>query len=278
VSTGSLTVVGTGIRLGQLSTESRGCIEAADRLLFLVCDAVTYSWLAEVNSNAESLHTFYSADKARETTYAHMVERILSYVRDGKSVCVALYGHPGVFAYPGHEAIRRARQEGYSARMLPAVSAEDCLFADLGIDPGTSGCQSFEATNFLVFRRRFDPSVPLILWQVGLTGEPGYRSTCNRSGLHILVDYLLQHYDKAHEVILYEASRYIGCESVATRVALDGLREAAVTVSSTLYIPPSRRGTPDLALASRLGIPASYFTRDSEPANGLFEETEPSST
>jgi hypothetical protein len=267
---GSLTVVGTGIRLGQLSTEARGCIEAADKLLFLVCDAVTYSWLAGVNSNSESLHTFYSSDRPRETTYAQMVERILSCIREGKVVCVALYGHPGVFAYPGHEAIRRARLEGFRARMLPAISAEDCLFADLGIDPGTSGCQSFEATSFLVFRRQFDPCVPLILWQVGLTGEPGHRTDCNREGLGILIDCLLQHYDRGHEVVIYEASRYIGCEPFVQRIALDEVPEAKVTVSSTLFIPPTRRGMPDSTLSGRLRIPASYLTRASDPPNGLF--------
>jgi hypothetical protein len=34
--------------------------------------------------------------------------------------------------------------------MLPAISAEDCLFADLGVDPADHGCPSYEATDFLV--------------------------------------------------------------------------------------------------------------------------------
>src|SRR5262245_31948317 len=131
--TGSLTIVGTGIRLSQLSTEARACIEAADKLLFLACDAVTCSWLTQVNPGAESLHVHYGPGKPRGTSYAEMVERILAFVREGLKVCVALYGHPGVFAYPGHEAVRRARSEGYAARMVPGISAEDCLFADLGI-------------------------------------------------------------------------------------------------------------------------------------------------
>jgi uncharacterized protein YabN with tetrapyrrole methylase and pyrophosphatase domain len=265
MAAGTLTIVGTGIRLSQLSTEARGYIEAADKLLFLVSDAVTYSWLTQVSAKAESLHTFYSADKPRKTTYAEMVERILSYVREGINVCVAFYGHPGVFAYPGHEVVRRARLEGHNARMLPGISAEDCLFADLGIDPGTSGCQSFEATDFLVFRRRFDPCVALILWQIGITGDPGYRTHCSAHGLRVLVDLLLQHYDKAHEVIIYEASRYIGSEAAVQRVVLDRVPEAKVTASSTLYIPPTGPAIPDLAMADRLGIPPTYFRRDSEP-------------
>ena len=53
--TGSLTIVGTGIRLSQLSTEARGAIETAEKLLFLVCDPVTYSWLTQVNAAARVL-------------------------------------------------------------------------------------------------------------------------------------------------------------------------------------------------------------------------------
>jgi len=34
--------------------------------------------------------------------------------------------------------------------MLPGISAEDCLFADIGVDPGIYGCQSFEATDLFV--------------------------------------------------------------------------------------------------------------------------------
>jgi hypothetical protein len=256
---GTLTIVGTGIRLSQLSTEARAYIEGADKLFFLVCDPVTHFWLTQVNPGAESLHTFYSAEKARETSYLEMVERILSCVREGSKVCVALYGHPGVFAYPGHESIRRARREGYSANMLPGISAEDCLFADLGIDPSTGGCQSYEATDFLVSRRRFDPCVPLILWQAAVTGDLGYRTECSKSGLGILVDCLLQHYDKSHEVIIYEASRYVCDEPIVQRVALANILEAEVNLGSTLFIPAKAPATLDVAMAKRLGMPSSYF-------------------
>jgi precorrin-3B methylase len=259
MSTGSLTIVGTGIRLSQVSTEARAHIEGADQLLFLVCDPVTYTWLTQVNSKAESLHTYYGAQKPREQSYLEMVERILSCVRNGSKVCVALYGHPGVFAYPGHEAIRRARSEGYIARMVPGISAEDCLFADVGIDPSTNGCQSFEATDFLVSRRRFDPRSALILWQTAVTGDLGYRSQCNIRGLRVLVDYLLQYYDKTQEVIIYEGSCYFGFEPRIQRVALEAVPEARVTVKSTLLPPPKESVTPDLAMADRLGIPLSYF-------------------
>ncbi len=44
------------------------------------------------------------------------------------------------------------------------------------IDPGTCGCHSFEATDFLLYRREYDSSSHLILWQpytvIGMLGIP----------------------------------------------------------------------------------------------------------
>ena len=91
-------------------------------------------------------HVLYRAGVPRRRIYEEMAEEILDAVREGKRVCAVFYGHPGVYVQPSHEAVRRAREEGFEARMLPAVSAEDCLVADLGVDPGEQGWQSWEAT------------------------------------------------------------------------------------------------------------------------------------
>jgi hypothetical protein len=259
MASGSLTVVGTGIRLSQISVEARACIQSADKLLFLVSDPVTSSWLMQVQPKAESLYHFYATNKPRLTTYQEIVECILSCVREGVNVCVAFYGHPGVFVYPSHEAIRRARLEGFRATMLPGISAEDCLFADLGIDPGSNGCQSFEATDFLVRGRKFDTSVSLILWQIGVVGEVGFKRRCRRDGLHILVDILQQHYDPAHEVVIYEASLYPHCGPFVKRLNLARVPESEVTLMTTLYIPPKAPAVLDLDMMDRLGIPRSLL-------------------
>ena len=55
--------------------------------------------------------------------------------------------------------------------MLPAVSAEDCLVADLGVDPGERGWQSWEATELLLRGFRPDPTAGLVLWQVDGIGK-----------------------------------------------------------------------------------------------------------
>lgn len=251
---GSLTIVGTGIRLSHLSVESRSHIESAEKLLYAVADTVTESWLKIVNPAAESLAVYYSTQKLRRQTYHEMVDRIMACVKDGHKVCAVFYGHPGVFANPAHDVLQQARQAGFRAQMLPAISAEDCLFADLGFDPGRNGCQSFEASDFLISRRRPDSSIPLILWQIGLTGEMGYKKKFKKTGLRVLIDVLLETYSIEHEVVIYQAAQYFNCNPRIDRVPLASVLEADVTLFSTLFIPAISRPNPDPVMLSRLGL------------------------
>jgi uncharacterized protein YabN with tetrapyrrole methylase and pyrophosphatase domain len=124
-------------------------------------------WIRKINPNSESLMDSYVLGKYRPDIYKEITQRLLKYVREGSNVSAVFYGHPGVFVNPSHESIKQAREEGFNAHMLPGISAEDCLFSDLGVDPGSDGCQSYEATSFLLNRRRFDTSSHLMLWQIG---------------------------------------------------------------------------------------------------------------
>ncbi|MCC6901664.1 MAG: hypothetical protein IT377_22020, partial [Polyangiaceae bacterium] len=213
---------------------------------------------AELTPTAESLYDSYAAGRARRESYAEMVERILEPVRRGLKVCAAFYGHPGVFVMPAHEAIRRARAEGHHAEMLPGISGEDCLFADLGIDPGIGGCQSFGATDFLIRHRRFDPSSHLLLWQVGSIGIVDFRDEVlwNRSGLGVLSRTLAATYGERHEIVVYEADPYPTGDFERHVCALADLESAPVTLASILYVPPlpERASDPEMRLA--LGMSA----------------------
>jgi uncharacterized protein YabN with tetrapyrrole methylase and pyrophosphatase domain len=245
--------------------ESRIAIESADKVLYSVADAVSNSAIKELNKTAESLQPFYGPDKHRLVSYLEMVERILSFVREELDVCAVFYGHPGVFVYPSHEAIRRARLEGFTARMLPAVSSEDCLFADLGIDPAESGCQSFEATDFLIRRRKFDPCSPLILWQIGCIANWKAEVMDCSAGLAVLLEALREHYGSQHKVILYQAAQYPSCDPVIERIPLSKITKAPLTPVTTLYVPPKRRATIDYELVDRLGIPRRILRMPARP-------------
>ena len=162
-ATGSLTIVGTGIRAGlQTTPEARAKIELAQKVLYLESSGIAGAWVTTLNSTAQSLAGFYEPGKPRLDTYDAMVEEILTWVRKGLDVCAVFYGHPGLLVYPSHAALKRARQEGFPAKMLPAVSSADMLIAELEVDPGECGWQTYDATTFLLHQFRFDPRAALI--------------------------------------------------------------------------------------------------------------------
>jgi hypothetical protein len=138
--------------------------------------------------------------------------------------------------------------------MLPSVSAEDCLFADLGVDPGDTGCQSFEATSFLLYHREFDTSVPLVLWQIATVGERNGTAAPSREGLQVLLERLADRYGPDHEVVLYEASPYWVFEPRVDRVRLAEVGEAKLDGMTTLFVPPNRAPRMDPEMFDRLGI------------------------
>jgi len=251
-----LTVVGTGIQFGtQMTPEARLAIEKADVVLSLVAEPVMQAAVERLNPNTRSLQEHYVVGERRAVAYEAMVVEILSHVRRGLNVCAAFYGHPGVFVAPSHEAVRRAREEGLRARMLPGISAEDCLFADLGVDPARFGCQSYEATEFLLHGRRVDETAALVLWQLGTVGNAAAAEEATPSGLGVLVDVLLGLYPPDHEVVVYEASPYPGFDPLIRKLPLDELGPQHVTAMSTLYVPPAKPPELDVTMSDRLGLP-----------------------
>lgn len=253
---GSLTIVGTGIKaVSHTTLEALTHIRTADKLFFLAADPITQEWLQQENPSAESLQSCYADGKPRMQAYREMIRRLLAPLQEEKQVCGAFYGHPGVFVYPTHEAVRQAQASGFDAVMLPGVSADACLFADLGVDPARYGCSSFEATDFLVHQRRFDPRSSLVLWQIGLVGEVDFKASgYNATGIAVLVEALLRTYPGEHLVTIYEASQYVVCAPRIETVPLAALPSVALTASSTLFVPLLEHARADQEVAGRLGL------------------------
>lgn len=251
---GSLVCVGLGMMLGaHVSPRSRGEIEQADVVFGAVSDPLVELWLQQMHPDVRSLQPLYGPDKPRSETYREMVEAMLAEVRAGRRVCGVFYGHPGVFAQAPHRAIAQARREGYEAHMEPGISAEDCLYADLGIDPGTFGCQHYEASQFMFFQRRIDPAAYLILWQVGHAGDRSLRRTATGPAhRRLLLEKLLRDYPPEHAVIVYEAATLPIATARMEGMALSQLVDADLHLQSTLVIPPVRDMQRDEAMLDRI--------------------------
>ncbi len=238
-SAAGLVVVGSGIQFGRHASERCLSEIREAQVVFCLADPFALAMIHGLRPDVVNLGAHYAPGKDRRQTYREIDEAIMAQVRAGKRVCAVFYGHPGVFADVPHRVVRKARDEGIPARMEPGISAEACLYADLGIDPGHRGVQSMEATHFMVYDRKPDPAGLVLLWQVALAGDLSCsRLQAERDGLQALVDKLLRWYPPEHEVILYEAARLPIETPRADRLALRDLPVARYEEYTTLVIPP----------------------------------------
>lgn len=254
VDRGRLACVGVGMMLGaHLTPRARSEIAHAEVVFAAVSDPLVEIWVQRMHPDVRSLQHCYADGRSRHDTYRRMVSLMLDEVRAGRRVCGVFYGHPGVFATVPHKAIAQAREEGHGAHMEAAVSAEDCLYADLGIDPGRNGCQHFETSQYMLYERTIDPSSYLILWQIGVAGDVSVtRTRTGPAHRGLLVEKLSAIYPSSHVVTLYEAATLPIRAARIEHFALSKLRDATPTMHSTLVLPPAAPMKRDEAMRARI--------------------------
>ena len=141
---GQLIIVGSGIgSMGQLSLQAVARIEQADIVFYVIADSVTEAFIRQKNVNSFDLYKFYGDGKNRMITYiqiseVHLVisfeatsvshlycchQEKLAQVRKGQNVVGVFHSHPGVFVSPSHRSIQIAQKEGFTAKMLPGITA-----------------------------------------------------------------------------------------------------------------------------------------------------------
>ena len=251
---GSLACVGLGMTLGShLTPLARSHIQQADVVFAGLSDGVVELWLQRMHPDVRSLQPYYREGKSRMKTYREWVELMMTEVRAGKRVCGVFYGHPGIFAWSPHKVIEVARAEGFQAHMEPGISAEDCLYADLGIDPGRYGCQHFEASQLLFYQRRIDPAGYLVLWQVGLVGDFSLkRSATGPAYRQVLVDLLAVDYPLDHPVIVYRGATLPIEQPHIRHLTLRELPGIELTAEETVILPPAIKLQANIAVRARL--------------------------
>ncbi len=251
---GSIACVGLGMTLGShLGPLARSHIEQSDVVFAALSDGIVEMWLESMHADVRSLQPYYGEGKSRLVTYREWVEVMMVEVRAGRKVCAVFYGHPGIFAWTPHEVIKVARAEGFRAHMEPGISAEDCLYADLGIDPGRQGCQHYEASQLLFCQTPLNPAAYLVLWQVGLVGDRSLkRFATGPEYRQVLVDVLEKDYPLEHEVVIYRGATLPIQQPRIRRVALRDLPATDVTAEETVILPPASALRPNPVVRERL--------------------------
>jgi uncharacterized protein YabN with tetrapyrrole methylase and pyrophosphatase domain len=261
---GTLTVVGTGLHAAnQITPEAINAMHRADCVYHCTSDPGALAVIQQVNHNCHDLRTFYDETLPRFVTYERMTNAIVDAVRKGLNVCAVYYGHPGVCATAPHIAVERVRTLGGLARILPAISSHDALLASCGIDPGMSGCQIFEATDYVTRAQLPDVWTPLIVYQAAMLGDVHYyRSEWPNVCATILRDRLSEHYGPTYQCMLYTAASGQGESERVEIWRVDQLgREARLRVAHTLLIPAQHEAPRDAQTVARIHRVRDQFYR-----------------
>jgi uncharacterized protein YabN with tetrapyrrole methylase and pyrophosphatase domain len=129
---------------------------------------------------------------------------------------------------------------GLRVKIFPGISAMDCLFIDLKLDPAR-GLQIYEATDILLRRRPLQPDVPCLIWQIGAVESLLYSVATSRpERFSRIKNYLLEYYPSEHQVVAAYSSTFPLIPSLLTQFPLGEIEAYAQELhpGATLYIPP----------------------------------------
>jgi hypothetical protein len=110
-----------------------------------------------------------------------------------------------------------------------------------------------------MFRRRYDSTSALVLWQIGVLGEPDTGRTQRRQPerLQALVRTLALRYPERHMIVIYQANTFPTDPPLINRLALKRLPLMRISPNATLFVPPLKQRSPNARVKRWFGRPSS---------------------
>ena len=240
-------VAGLGVRnVDQLTQETEQAIRGSQEVLYVDTGIATQELLERWCPRVTPLYlASYVEGGNRVNAYQIMAARVVDAAMRRPPVTFAMHGHPIVGAYAPFLIRDMAGLLGLNVQVLPGVSALDCLFAELTVDPCVLGMQMVEATDLLLRRRPLQPDVPALIWQIGNLETRLHSDRVSRpERFERFTRHLLQFYPADHEVTAVYCSPHPLVPTVKLRFALGAMADHAHKLHAgfTLYVPPSSVG------------------------------------
>ena len=229
-----------------MTYEAQRAIKSSDCVLYLLNEPAIKKWVEDNSNKAYSLDAIYFSNEKRKDSYSRIEKEVEFFLERYDHVCFVTYGNPVFFSSFTSNIVNSLKKKEINIEIMPAISALDCLYADLAIDPSEQGLQSFEATSFLLNDQNFSTDTPLVIWQVGVIGitdiikqETDLRKRAKY--IDLFIDKLTQSYSPSHECYHYVASQYPGVQSNVVKLTLNDLRLFDVDRLATLFIPAEKK-------------------------------------
>lgn len=237
-------IAGSGIvSVDQITNEVDRAIRRSNEVIYVDNGIGIYEFLSErCEKVTDLIEPSYVINENRINAYHNMAARVLEAALSHAPVTFLLYGHPTVFSYPPFIISRAAKLLNLKIKVLPGISAMGCIFAELGLDPGSVGLQIHEATNLILKHIPLVPEIPALIWQIGSLETCLYSSKMsNRNRYARFREYLLKYYSEDHVVTAIFCSSYPLMPTEVINFPLGKIADYAVDMHSgyTLYIPPA---------------------------------------
>lgn len=237
-------IAGLGVlNVDQITRETERVIRRSNEVLYVDTGVATRPYLESLCPRATALFdTSYEETGHRLNAYHHMAARVLNAALDHPPVTFAMHGHPIVGAYAPFLIRDLAALLDLEVLILPGISAMDCLFAELMVDPCVVGMQMYEATDLLLRRRPLQPEVPALIWQIGCVETTLHTMRVSKPArFERLRSHLLRFYPPRHEVSAVYSTPHPLMPSTVRRFALREICDHAHVLHSgfTLFIPPT---------------------------------------
>jgi hypothetical protein len=235
-----LYVLGTGINsLLHLTLETRQAISRCRKLFVLHASTYMMEMLRSGGTEVLDLASFYEGATLRRDVYRSIAEHLVAEAKRTAPIGFVVHGHPMFLVSATELVLELAAAGGVRARVMPGVSSFDTLLCDLRLDLGY-GVQIFDTSTMLDQGWVPNPDVPLLLFQLATTKEPGVvRGRRSGGVLAPVVDVLIPLYGPGHTVTLVSsAAGLLDSPQVAEmplyRLAGD---DVDLTGRPTLYVP-----------------------------------------
>ncbi|MHC0449673.1 MAG: SAM-dependent methyltransferase [Candidatus Lariskella arthropodorum] len=241
----NLYIVGSGIKtLSHFTKEFETYTTQSDIVFYLNNDPVTKQWYQKYAKKSYDLDNIYQKDNRthRSNIYHAIADYVISEFQSYDNICFALYGHPFFCAQPALHAIEKIvrDREDIKIHSFPAVSALDCLWIDLKVNPAEKGMQLYEAS-FMIHREiPLLSHVDLVVLQAGLIDIDTIYTGKEESSINKLKDYLLKFYSHDHPLVIYEAAQFPSHQPKIISCSVGKLVKDDISTLSTLYITAKR--------------------------------------
>jgi len=235
-------ILGLGIlNVEHMTRETERVLRRCREVLYVDTGVATQAFLEGVCPRVTALYeTSYEENGPRLNAYHRMAARVVNAAMDHAPVAFAMHGHPIVGVYAPFLIRDMARLLNLEVQVLPGISAMDCLFAELMVDPCVAGMQMYEATDLLLRRRTLHADVPALIWQIGSVETRLHTTRISKpERFERLRAYLLQFYPPQHPVSAFYSTPHPLMPSTVLAFALEDMCGHAHLLHAgfTLFVP-----------------------------------------